>query len=107
MQRLRTGVRDGEALADCFKQGKWFLPSEGELSRLYWWHRQGYEPDGEKQPIFAQARNDGRFTAFTNSWCWSSTEDSQNNAWRVGFSDGDTSNLGKYYSCYVRAVAAF
>lgn len=101
------GVRDGEALADCFKQGKWFLPSEGELSRLYWWHRQGYEPDGEKQPIFAQARNDGRFTAFTNSWYWSSTECSQNGAWGVGFSDGGASSGNKFYSGCVRAVAAF
>jgi len=37
---------------------------------------------------------------------WSSTENSQNNAWNVNFSDGNTNNNNKYNSNYVRAVAA-
>lgn len=40
-------------------------------------------------------------------WHWSSTEYSQNGAWVVYFSDGDTSNGIKYLSNAVRAVAAF
>lgn len=37
----------------------------------------------------------------------SSTENSQINAWYVGFSDGGTGNLNEYGSVAVRAVAAF
>lgn len=40
-------------------------------------------------------------------WHWSSTEYSQNYAWYVLFSDGYTSNVSKYGSNAVRAVAAF
>ena len=38
---------------------------------------------------------------------WSSTENSQLNAWLVGFSDGNAYNVNKCYSYAVRAVAAF
>ncbi len=38
---------------------------------------------------------------------WSSTENSQNNAWNVNFTDGNTNNNNKYNSNSVRAVAAF
>ena len=37
----------------------------------------------------------------------SSTENSQNNAWNVNFSDGNTNYTYKYNSYAVRAVAAF
>lgn len=40
-------------------------------------------------------------------WYWSSTEYSQYSAWGVSFSDGGTYSSNKYYSGYVRAVAAF
>ena len=100
------GVKQGETLADKFKAGKWFLPSEGELARIYWYHRQGYTV-GATDAIFAQAVADGRMTAMSNAWHWSSTENSQSNAWNVGFSDGNTNLNSKYDSVAVRAVAAF
>ena len=100
------GVKPGETLADCFKAGRWFLPSEGELARIYWYHRQGYEV-GTIDAIFAQAVNDGRMTAMANNWYWSSTEYSQSVAWIVGFSNGYTNGNSKYNSSAVRAVAAF
>lgn len=100
------GVKAGEELADCFKAGRWFLPSEGELGRIYWYHRQGYEV-GAEDAIFAQAVNDGRMTAMSNSWYWSSTECSQGDAWVVGFSDGGTYTYGKCNAGAGRAVAAF
>lgn len=100
------GVKPGETLSDKFKAGKWFLPSEGELARIYWYHSQGYEV-GTPDAIFAQAVNDGRMTAMSNSWYWSSTEYSQNGAWLVNFSDGYTGSIYKYLSYAVRAVAAF
>lgn len=40
-------------------------------------------------------------------WHWSSTEYSQNLAWNVGFSNGNTGNNVKCVSYAVRAVAAF
>ena len=40
-------------------------------------------------------------------WHWSSTEYSENHAWYVGFSDGNTGNGNKCSSNAVRAVAAF
>lgn len=102
------GVKSGETLADCFKQGKWYLPAEGDLSRMYWLHHFGYttNEDGEKTPLQA-AHSAGVLTAFTNSWYWSSTEHSTGNAWTVNFSNGSTNNTGKCISNCVRAVAAF
>lgn len=41
------------------------------------------------------------------AWYWSSTEYSQNGAWLVGFSGGNTLYSYKFYSSAVRAVAAF
>ena len=43
----------------------------------------------------------------SSAWYWSSTENSQNNAWNVNFSSGNTNTYGKYISSRVRAVAAF
>ena len=43
----------------------------------------------------------------SSAWYWSSTENSQSNAWYVNFSNGYTGNSIKYNSYRVRAVAAF
>lgn len=100
------GVKAGETLADNFKAGRWFLPSEGELSRIYWYHSHGYE-EGTPDAIFAKAVSEGKMTAMGHSWYWSSTEGSQGYAWGVGFSDGYSINGSKCSSNAARAVAAF
>lgn len=100
------GVKAGEELADCFKAGRWFLPSEGELARIYWHHLQGYEAE-TADAIFTQAVADGRMTAISNTWHWSSTEYSAFSAWIVYFSGGSTNGNYKYGRGAVRAVAAF
>ena len=41
------------------------------------------------------------------TWVWSSSENSQNNSWGVGFSNGTFGSSSKSYSSMVRAVAAF
>jgi len=41
------------------------------------------------------------------TWVWSSSENSQNYSWYVGFSGGNFSSSTKSYSYMVRAVAAF
>ena len=93
-------VMEGEVLADAYKQGNWYLPSEGELSRLYWYHRKGYTiPDTEPEydhsiPIFAKPRNlvdnngDTLFPQITNGWHWSSTEYYYNSSWIIYFYSG-------------------
>lgn len=43
----------------------------------------------------------------TDNDYWSSTENSENNAWTVVFSNGGAWNYGKYYGLSIRAVAAF
>ena len=104
----QPGVKAGETLADCFKQGKWFLPADGDLARMYWLHRQGYTytEDGEKTPL-QNATENGVFTAFSGAIYWSSTEYNEANAWYVNFSDGRVNTNNKCIGFAVRAVAAF
>ena len=112
-------VMEGEVLADAYKQGNWYLPSEGELSRLYWYHRKGYTiPDTEPEndhsiPIFAKPRNlvdnngDTLFPQITNSWHWSSTEYYYNSSWYIYFYGGSGGNCHHRYNAhYVVPVAA-
>lgn len=100
-------VKKGEVLTDCFKAGKWFLPSCGELGRIYWYHRKGYEVKNP-EAIFAKAVAEGKMSQITNAYYWSSTERNMNLAWLIGFSDGLVSNTGNKWPPYpVLAVAAF
>ena len=95
-------------MADKFKYHNWYLPSVGELMRMYWHARQGVNYDDDKiGAIFQKAIDAGILNDFSNSWCWSSSESSQSNSWDVGFSGGDFGNYSKYGSGMVRAVAAF
>lgn len=102
------GVKAGETLADCFKQGKWFAPASGDLMRMYWLHHLGYtyNEDGEKAPL-QNAFAAGVLTAFSSAGYWSSTEYSEYYAWFVNFAIGNTWNNSKFYGIALRAVAAF
>jgi len=95
-------------LADKFKYHNWYLPSVGELMRMYWHARQGVNYDDDKiGAIFQKAIDAGILNDFSNSWHWSSSEYSQGSSWFVNFSGG---NFGYYSKCgsgMVRAVAAF
>ena len=111
-------VMEGEVLADAYKQGNWYLPSEGELSRLYWYHRKGYTiPDTEPEydhsiPIFAKPRNlvdnngDTLFPQITNGWHWSSTEYYYNSSWNINFHSGNADDNNRYDANYVVPVSA-
>lgn len=102
----QPAVKTGEVLSPLFLAGKWSLPCEGDLARLCWFHKCGYELTNDGA-IFARGRNDNVFSAFTNTWYWSASEYSRGGAWIVYFSDGYTGNYGKYGSSRVRAVVAF
>ena len=56
-----TTLREGEVLSDKFKAHNWYLPSSGELARLYWYHSKGYEV-GKEFSIFARASTVKLFT---------------------------------------------
>ena len=111
-------LKDGEVLNDKFSIHNWFLPASGDLARLYWYHRQGYDNTSDENAIFAKAfsemgTNSGviNFTQFPSSVHWSSSETSSNSSWYVGFGDG----LFYYYYSYgnksngsvVRPIVAF
>ncbi|WP_349952841.1 Lcl domain-containing protein, partial [Bacteroides faecis] len=101
-------VKAGEELANKFKYHNWYLPSVGELMRMYWHARQGVNYDDDKiGAIFQKAIDAGILNDFSNSWYWSSSEYSQGGSWVVHFSNGYFSNDDKCYSYMVRAVAAF
>ena len=53
------------------------------------------------------SNEDANTQEVSSAWYWSSTENSQNNAWYVNFSNGNTNNNNKYNSNRVRAVAAY
>lgn len=97
-----TNLKKGEVLADKFKAHNWMLPTNGMLSRFYW-----YTYLGEDQNIFADAVDAGVFTPFSTSNFWSSTELNSYGTWYVYFSSGHVSYHSKGYSHVGRAVAAF
>jgi len=104
----QPAVKSDEVLADQFKAHNWYLPSCGELVRMYWHSKKGGTYDDDKiGAIFQTAIDAGVFIDFTNSWYWSSSENSQFYSWYVNFSNGYFSSSNKYGSVNVRAVAAF
>ena len=100
-------VKNGEELSPLFLAGKWFLPAEGDLGRLYWYHHFGYLPETDNA-IFARAKNDGVFQQFTSTNYWSSTENGARYSAYVNFSNANVNtSTSKYSSLRVRAVVAF
>lgn len=99
-------LKEGEVLSDKFKTHKWYLPSCGELGRLYWYHAKGYTV-GVADAIFADPVARGIFDRFNGSYYWSSTEYTANSAWTVYFSNGFVYSYFKYFSYVVRPVCAF
>ena len=98
---------DTETLAEPFTEGHWFLMSSGEMARCSWYAMKGYNV-GIANNIFAQAKADFRFAAFTNDWYWLSSEYSEFNSWFLYPVSGQfSSNDGKFYATQVRAAVAF
>ena len=108
-------VANGNVLADKFKSHHWYLPSVGELARLCFLGMVCYSGssiyDANAKAIFgdifANAVNADRFSRFTASSYWSSTEYSQATAWYVHFSSGYINTYSEYNSLIVRPCAAF
>jgi len=71
------------------KAGDWWLPSNDELDLVY---------ENQKERVLASS---------TYKWHWSSSEDSDRDAWLKYFSVGDWHTSGKDNEDSVRAVRAF
>ena len=124
-------------LHEQYKAGNWYLPSEGELVRLYIFYRNSRAASPADTGTPTSAFNDldsPRAQEALRPWYanfmkkadekgitvpislpstqanhWSSTENNASYAWNVRFSDGTVYNLNytKYNSLVVRPVAAF
>ena len=123
-------MKDGEEASEQYKKGNWYLPSEGELARVYnfYANSRGWvnntdpsadyaneNPENEAQtPVFAnflvRAKNANAANPIatpTRSGYWTSTEVSRSSAWHVYFNDGRTDGSNKYGSGVVRPCVAF
>ena len=101
-------LKEGEKLNDKLSVHNWFLPSIGDLARIYWYHRQGYDVTTENA-IFAKPMSETGFTQFSSSDHWSSAENSSTGSWYVSFSVGTIHDhyYGKFNSIVVRPCVAF
>ena len=106
-----------------FKAHQWYLPSIGELSRIYFYYYCNKQVDNNasqnivinneiktinwyKYDYFRKALNSQVLKLIASNF-WSSTEYSAIYSWSLNFNDGFLNSGNKYYSAYVRAVAAF
>jgi len=76
--------------------GDWYLPSKEELNLMY----------QNKATINATAMANGG-SGFASAYYWSSTENSNNGAWRLDFGFGGQGSYNKSLTFRVRAVRAF
>ena len=97
---------DAETLDEQFGEGRWFLPSMGEMSRISWYHMKGYDI-GAANAIFANAFSDQRFQKPNGGWFWSASEWGELYAWNLYMGSGQVYGYNKYNSYLVRPVAAF
>ena len=83
------------AAASATSQGydDWYLPSIDELELMY-------NTIGNGGP-------EGNIGGFTETLYWSSSENDDANAWRVGFGSGGSSYFNKFYTLRVRVIRAF
>lgn len=99
--------KDTKTLAEPFTEGHWFLMSSGEMARCSWYAMKGYNV-GVANNIFAQAKADLRFEAFSSIQYWTSSEFSEFNSWNLNPVSGKL-NLYfiKYQGARLRPAVAF
>ena len=110
-------VNAGEVLNDKFKAHNWFLPTCGQLLRMYYYYASAFHTNDKLgddyntgETIFAHAYrlSGGKFSNFTASRYWSSTEVSTwYYSWGINFINGGIDVSYKYGVYYCRALVAF
>lgn len=99
--------KDTKTLAEPFTEGHWFLMSSGEMARCSWYAMKGYNV-GVANNIFAQAKANLRFEAFSSSQYWTSSEFSEFCSWNLNPVSGRVNiYFIKYNSCRLRPAVAF
>ena len=96
-----------QTLAEQFSEGHWFLMSSGEMARCSWYAMKGYDDASAPHAIFAKPWADLRFTKFSNSWYWLSSEYSELYSWYLFPVSGQFGHYIKYSAGQVRAAVAF
>ena len=97
-----TGLLPGEVLSAKFKSHKWFLPTLGELARIYWLQ--------QHDTVFNPSFNAGQYKKlYASNWYWTSTEYSAANAYIMNGGNGQVyrNSFNKSYKYLARAVVAF
>lgn len=95
-------VKDGDELADKFKQHNWFLPPHGIHCRLYWYMKQG-----GSENIFKDVPA-SVFKPFASDQVSSSTERAMRGQWIFQMGSGNQGNDdAKGSSIQVRPICAF
>ena len=77
--------------------GEWYLPALGELNTVY----------SNKDYMNYALSLVGKKDIPTDTYHWSSSENSYNYAWRLDFNGGSVDYYYKNYNIYVRPVLAF
>lgn len=76
-------LKTNEVLSDKFARHKWALPSFGDVIRIAWYAKLGYEETNEARecfkPIFAKAKKYGVISSIPHQRVMCSTEDSTDN----------------------------
>ena len=97
-------VKEGELMNDKFSKHNWYLPSHGELMRIWYCQNSG---------MFTKAISTHKSFTRMNGTYWSSSESDSNNAWYATFDNAEniestfTIYTGKGNSYAVRPVARF
>lgn len=102
---------DTKTLAEPFTEGHWFLMSSGEMARCSWYAMKGYDDVSTPHAIFAKPWSDQRFTKFSDSLYWLSSEHSELGSWGLNHVSGQfyngTAAGNKCSAGQVRAAVAF
>lgn len=100
-------IKPGEKIADSLKKGHWFLPSLGELARIYWYFKHDNEQREITNGIFEKSITASIFATLKTLY-ETSTEASVSSAYIINTTNGTCNNATAKSSNYsTRAIAAF
>ena len=101
--------QEGEMVSDSFKAGNWYLPSSGELARLYWWNTHNIHHEKTENGVLKKFIADGVFEELSMNVFWSSDkyESSNGYAYVLNMAAGNAGSYPNASNFVVRPVCAF